>query len=127
MTEIKELIDKYAALLPVGTSISYTEAERRAGEFLTAMAKITDWKHDLTKEKIEFLSFQTAVYAEQMSKGTAKTVTENKLMSEASKEYTAARELLEHTENDISYLKAYYEIYNSAHIFYRQMCRGELA
>ena len=125
MTEIKQFIDQYSELLPVGTSISYTEAERRAGEFLSAMATITNFRHLLSTDKIRLLSVQTAVYAEQMLKGTAKTVTENKLTAEASAEYTKAREDLEHIENDLSYLKSYYEIYNNAHIFYRAMAKGD--
>lgn len=123
MTEIKEFIEKYTKLLPVGTSVSFTEAERRAGEFLSALAQVTDVKHMLTAEKIKLLSIQTAVYAEQMNKGTAKTVTENKLTAEASPEYTKAREDLESIENDISYLKAYYDLFTNGHLFYRQMCK----
>jgi len=124
MNDIKEFISKYESLLAVGTSISYTEAERRAGEFLVGMARITDMKHLLSGDKIRMLSVQTAVYASLMAKGTAKTVTENKLNAEASPEYEKAREDLEHLENDISYLRAYYDILNNAHIFYRTMAKG---
>jgi hypothetical protein len=125
MTEIKQFIEKYSELLPVGTSISYTEAERRAGEFLSAMAMVSNWKHILGNEKIKLLSIQTAVYAEQMNKGTSKTVTENKLNAEASPEYIKSREDLESIDNDISYLRSYYEIFNNGHIFYRTMAKGD--
>jgi hypothetical protein len=125
MSDFKVRIDEYAALLPVGTSISYTEAEKRAGMFLEGMAFVTNVRHILSSEKIKLLSTQTAVYAEQMSLGKAKTVTENKLTAEASIEYTKSREELESIENDLSYLKAYYEIMSAAHVFYRQMARGE--
>lgn len=127
MTEIKQFIERYAELLPVGTSISFTEAEKRSGEFLHAQATLTDWRHTLNSERIRLLSVQTAVFAEQMSKGTAKTVTENKLSAEASAEYTKAREELESIENDLSYLKSYYDIFNNAHIFYRAMAKGDNA
>jgi len=124
MNDIKEFISKYESLLAVGTSISYTEAERRAGEFLVGMARITDMKHLLSGDKIRLTSVQTAVYATLMAKGAAKTVTENKLNAEASEDYIKAREELESIENDISYLKAYYDILNNAHIFYRTMAKG---
>lgn len=124
MNEIKEFIQKYESLLPVGTSISYTEAERRAGEFLSAMASITNFRHLLGNEKIKLLSIQTAVYAQEMAKGTDKTVTVNKMNAEASLEYTKVREELEGVENDLSYLKAYYDIFNNAHIFFRTMAKG---
>lgn len=125
MTDFKDYIDGYAKLLPIGTSVSYTEAEKRASQFLAAMATITDWRHTFSAEKIKLLSAQTAVYAVELGNGTAKTMTENKVTAEASASYTEAREALENIENDLSYLKAYYDIFMSAHVFYRQMARGE--
>lgn len=127
LSEVKSKILEYAALLPVAKSISYTEAERRAGEFLHIRAKIADWRHVFSEEKIRLLSLQTAVYAEEMSKGTSKTVTENKLVAEASAAYTKAREDLERIENDMAYLKTYDDIFKDSHIFYRQAAKGELA
>lgn len=125
MTEMKEFLAKYEALLPVGGSLSMPEAERRASEFLSAQATIANWRHILSDDKVRLMSVQTAVYAEQMHKGTAKTVTENKLVAEASEEYTRAREEYERMENDLSYLKAYAEIFQNAHIFYRNMAKGD--
>lgn len=124
MTDFKSYIDQYSKLLPVGSSISFTEAERRAGEFLVAQATLANWKHTLTAEKIKLLSVQTAVYADQMSKGSGKTVTQDKITTEASKEYTMAREELESIENDISYLKTYADIFLNGHLFYRSMAKG---
>lgn len=125
MKEIKEFIEKYSALLPVGKSVSFTEAERRAGEFLSAQATITEYRHILNEDKIRLITSQTATFAEEMSKGTAKTVTENKMHAEASASYISAREELERMENDLAYLKAYYDIFNNGHVFYRQMAKGE--
>lgn len=125
MKEIKEIITKYAEILPLNKSISTSEAEKRAGDFLTVMASITDWRHILSGDKIRLQSAHNAVYAEELSKATGKTVTENKVTVEASEAYQFAREELEKIENDLSYLKAYYDIFNNAHVFYRQMSRGE--
>lgn len=123
MNEIKVIVERFSSLLPMGSSVSYAEAEKRASEFLVGMAKVTDLKHILSNEKIKLLSIQTAVYASEMSKGTAKTVTENKLTAEASDEYTKAREELESVDNDLSYLRSYYEIFNNAHVFYRNVAK----
>lgn len=127
MNIVKEELNQYLVLLPVGTSISFTEAERRAGLFLEGMAKVASIKHELGEVKISSLSIQTATFAEEMSKGTAKTVTENKLTAEASKSYAEAREQYESIDNDISYLRAIYEILNNGHIFYRNYAKGENA
>lgn len=127
MTEIKDFIEKYVKLLPMSNSVSYVEAEKRAGDFLMVMATITDWRHVFAQQKIKALSVQTATYAQELSKATGKTITENKITAEASSEYTAAREELENLDNDISYLKAHYEIFQNAHIFYRTVSKGENA
>lgn len=125
MNEIKDYIAEKSKLLALNKSISIPEAERRASEFLSAMAVITDWRHSFSENKITEVTVQTAVYAQEMAKGIAKTVTENKLTAEASSEYVAAREALEHTENDIAYLKAYYDIFMASHVFYRNLAKGE--
>lgn len=123
--EIKSVIESYSSRLPNNKSISVPEAESKAGAFLEAMAFITDRKHLLSEDKIKLTSIQSATYSEELFKGTSKTMTENKILAEASEEYKAAREALEYVENDIAYLKAYYDIYMAAHVFYRNMAKGE--
>jgi hypothetical protein len=125
MSDMKAMLSRYNELLPVGTSVSYTEAERRAGEFLYAMSEVTNLKHVFSSEKIKLLTVQTTTYASEMGRGTAKTVTENKLTAEASSEYIMAREGLEEVDNDISYLRAMFDVYQNAHVFYRQLAKGE--
>lgn len=125
MKEIKEFIGKYKKLLPLSKSVSVVEAEKRASQFLEAMAAIVDWKHEFKKSKIGNLSIERATFAQELAKGTGKTVTENKTTAEASNVYQKAREALEDIENDISYLQGYYEIFSAAHVFYRQLAKGE--
>jgi len=126
MNDFKSIIEQYSALLPVGTSVSYTEATRRAGEFLMVLAKITNIRHILSNEKVKLLTVQTATYAQEMAKGVGKTVTQDKIAAEASEAYVYAREALETLDNDLVYLKAYYDIFTNAAVFYRQMSRGEI-
>jgi hypothetical protein len=125
MKEVKEYVTKLSELLPVGSTLSIGEMEKRAGAFLAGMSTLTNIKHEFSKEKIRLLTVQNATYSAQMAKGTAKTVTENKLAAEASKEYTEAREQLETVDNDLAYLKAYYDIFMAAHVFYRNMAKGD--
>jgi predicted RNA-binding protein len=127
MKSIKTYIEDVQKLLPTNKMLNVAESERRAGEFLHAMAHITEAKHTLSQDKIKLMSVQTAVYAELLANGNLKTVTENKVQAEAAPAYITAREEYEQVENDISYLKTYYDIFNNAHIFYRNMARGENA
>lgn len=125
MEHVIKYISTFEALLPVGNAISLREAEFRAGEFLSAMASLATFKHSMTEEKIKYLSIQTATYSEELFKGTAKTMTENKVLAEASESYQKTREDFEKLENDINLIKTYYDIFKDAHLFYRQMARGD--
>jgi len=127
MQSLKNYIDDVQKLLPTTKTLTFAESERRAGEFLHAMAYLTDAKHTLNQDKIKLMSVQTAVYAELLANGNLKTVTENKVQAEAAPSYMTAREDYENVENDIGYLKTYYDIFNNAHIFYRNMAKGENA
>jgi len=123
MNEFKVHLQQFIELLPVNKSISAPEAERRAGQFLQVCAEITERRHFLSEDKIKLSTLQSVVYAEELSKATGKTVTENKVTVEAARAYTDAREALEFIENDINYLKAMYDIFNNGHLFYRNMAK----
>lgn len=126
MEQIKKLIDKYVKMLPIeGKFLPPTEAEKRASDFLVACAHVTNHRHDLGNTKIEAVSLERAVYGAVVSNADSKKVTEQRIMAEADKDYQTARENLEQVDNDMTYLKTYYEIFNNAHIFYRQMAKGE--
>lgn len=125
METLQDFLKEYKELLALDNSISLPEAERRAAKFLVGMATITDLRHTFSNEKVKLLTVQTATFAEEMSKSDAKTVTENKMRAEASSAYVVAREDLERIENDIAFLKAYYDILNNGHVFYRNIAKGE--
>ena len=122
---MKTLVEQYTPLLALNGSISTSESEKRASIFLHAMAQIINAKHELNEEKIKISSVHTATYAEQLSKGTKKTMTENKTEAEASVPFINSREALERIENDIAFLKAYYDVFNNAHVLYRQLAKGD--
>lgn len=124
---VKQEIEKFAAMLSNKNKIhSFSDAEEKAAQFLIAMSVVTQWKHYYSSLKINLLSIQNAVYAQELAASTGKTITENKINAEASKEYAKAREDLEDVENNLGYLKAYYEIFSAAHVFYRQTAKGEV-
>lgn len=125
MNNYQEALKTYSELLPLGKSISFTDAEKRAATFLEAMANVATWRHELGEEKIRLTSTVSAVFHQMMAVAGGKTMTESKAKVEGSLEHSTVREELERIENDISYLKAYYDIFNNAHIFYRNMAKGD--
>lgn len=124
MSNIKETIKLFADQLALEKSISTSESERKAGVFLMALAYITETRHLLSEAKIKLQSIHDAVYHQELSKCEGGTITANKITVEGSKIYATAREELENFDNDISYLKAYSDIFNNAHVYYRQMSKN---
>ena len=124
---MKELIAEYVDMLPTGKSLSQTEVEKRASSFLVATAHITNWRHLFSDKKIEATSIEKAVYAAKLAQSEGKGVTEKKIEVEADEEYRVAREEIEKLDNDLAFLRSYYDIFMNAHVFYRQLAKGELA
>ena len=50
-------------------------------------------------------------------------MTVNKMNAEASIIYIKAREDVESVDNDISYLRAMFDTFSAAHVFYRNMAK----
>jgi hypothetical protein len=122
----KDLIDKYVAMLPSDRVVSTVEAERRAGAFLEALAHVNTFRHMYSNQKIGLLSAERATYASVMAMMGGSKITEKKIEVEAAPVYMKAREELEAIENDLSYLRAFHEIFTNAHVFYRQLAKGEI-
>jgi hypothetical protein len=127
MHNLKDFFSKYNSLLPMPVSghVTEKEANYRATEFLVALAQIADFRSIYGEDHIKNTSVLATVYALTMGQQSAKTVTENKMNAEATKEYVDAREASERTELEISQLKLMTEIYSNAHIFYRGKAKGE--
>jgi len=125
MKEIKDFLESYTQLLPSDKGISPFEAERRAAQFLVACAHIANWRHLYGQEKIRTTSLERAVYSNVLSVLGGSKITESKIKVEAAPEYLLSREALETSENDLNFLKTYYEIFLNAHIQYRNMAKSE--
>lgn len=125
MKEIKEYIDKFIELLPAEKSITGYEAERRASQFLVACAHIANWRHMYRQEKIKATSMERAIYSNVLSNVASSKITESKIKVEADPSYIAARESLEGWDNDLDYLKTYYDIFLNSHIQLRAMAKEQ--
>lgn len=125
ITGIRQYIDDCVGLLKVDNAISEREAEMRAGRFLNVLAHITNALYIVSDSKIKDVSLKDAVYAEKLNTDQSKNVTEKKANAEAHPDYAKAREAYEVSENTIAYLKAYQKIFTDAHVFFRQLAKGD--
>lgn len=128
MENIDEFLEKYISMLPTEGSTSEQEVQRRASEFLVAMAHLTDYKHKLGDEKIKTISIRDAEYAKALNLAEGGDANKRKANAEAAPDYVKAREEHETVENKLYTINTYVDIFKNAHHFYRKMMKdmGEM-
>lgn len=119
MENIKDLIQKYLELIQLDTAINRPEAEKRASQFLIAQAHLNETLMELREKQMKVVSVLNAVYANEVQRAGGKTITESKMIAEASSAYNTAREEVETLTNNIEYFKTYLKIFAEAHILHR--------
>jgi uncharacterized protein YpuA (DUF1002 family) len=102
---------------------SLQEAPERTTQFLIIVAVLADAKRATEEDKAKLSTLSNATYAQAMNRSTAKQVTEKKAEAESNEDYTNMREGLEQCESKISWLRTYIDIFNNAHITYRQFSK----
>lgn len=124
--DIKELIQKYLELIQLDNAINRPEAEKRASQFLIAQAHLNETLSDLREKQMKAVSVLNAVYANEVQRAGGKTITESKMIAEASHAYNTAREECETLANNIEYFKSYSKIFADAHILHRNVGKDNM-
>jgi hypothetical protein len=122
--EVKGLVDENIDLIAYSKQ-AFKEATERTTKFLMVVAVLADYKLELEQKKAKLTTIREAQYHNVISVAEGKTVTEKKVVAEAHPQYAKSREDVELVEAEISWTKTYIEIFNSAHVTFRQMARGE--
>lgn len=99
------------------------EAPERATAFLVMVAILADEKRSCEEDKAKLTTLSSTTYAQAMGRSNSKQVTEKKAEAEMDEVYTAMREGLEQCEAKISWLRTYIDVFNHAHITYRQFSK----
>lgn len=124
MNALLEEIETYTDLLPTsGNSVSKSDAEDRATKFLVISSKLLNARFLANEDKIKAISIAKSIFAQVTREADGKNVTEKKLNAEANSDYQEAREYLEKIENKVDFFKTYINIFNDAHVFYRQLSK----
>lgn len=122
--EIQELVHEHIQLIAFGKG-AFNEALDRATKFLTMVAILSDFKLERERRKAKLTTLREAFYTHAMRESSSKQVTEKKAEAESNKEYTDQREAVEEIEAEISWARTNMEIFNNAHVTYRQMAKGD--
>ena len=106
-------------------NLNQYEIEKRTGAFLQCKARVVEWKRLFTEQRNHSKSLERTAFKIAIQMQGKGGVTENKLKAEADPEYQKYRELYEHYDSVVSYLRAYRDIFQDAHIMFRQLSRSD--
>lgn len=99
------------------------EAPDRSTQFLIMVALLTDERRSCEEDKSKLDTLVAASYAQAMGRSVLKGVTEKKIEAEQDTSYTDIREAQENCAAKMTWIKTYIEIFNNAHITYRQFSK----
>lgn len=104
---------------------SLADAKPRAGRMLTRVAVLTNYLKQLEEDLPKHQTLVNAQYYTAINAASGKNVTEKKIEAEASTIYCAAVEQKATVDAERDWVKRYIEIFNNAHVMYRQYSRDE--
>ena len=97
------------------------DARNRAARFLVIQAHLNDHMKLLADVKVKASTEEKAKYAQAILTAGGKNVTEGKIIAEANPMYAQARESVELVDSEYNWTKKHYEIFENAHIMFRQI------
>lgn len=104
---------------------SLADAKPRAGRMLTRVAVLTNYLKQLEEDLPKHQTLVNAQYYTAVNSAGGKNVTEKKLEADANLAYCAAVEQKAMVDAERDWVKRYIEIFDNAHIMYRQYSRDE--
>ena len=123
LEQVQQLIDEHVDLIILDAK-GLAEAKDRCGKFLWLTAVLTSYLKDLEIKKAKVKTLERTKYFEAIQSETdTKQVTEKKLRAEGNVIYTSAREALEEVDALRTWIRGYVEVFNNAHVTYRQYSR----
>lgn len=97
------------------------DARNRAARFLVIQSHLNDHMKILADVKVKASTEEKATYAQAILSAGGKNVTEGKIIAEANPIYAKARETVELIDSEFNWTKKHYEIFENAHIMFRQI------
>lgn len=120
--EVAALVEEGVKLLPPSSRL---EIEKKAARFLVLKAALADAIWTLESKALEATSVVKADYIRALDEAQVKTIAEKQLRADADPDYLQNKELLGECKIALDWLQTYADIFNNAHIFYRQQMKQE--
>jgi hypothetical protein len=120
--EIITLVEEGVRLLPPSSRL---DIEKKAARFLVLKAGIADAIWALESKTLEATSVVKADYIRALDEVDVKTIAEKQLRADADSDYLDNKKTLGECKIALDWLQTYADIFNNAHIFYRQQMKQE--
>lgn len=125
-SDLDQFIQHHLSLLnPNGVLHDNEELIKRACKFLEAAAILNGYRTELTDEHIKLKTVKEATFAKVMDRTEGKNAMEREARIDAHPEYVVAREEYESSDNHISSIKTYENIFMQAHVTFRQLAHED--
>lgn len=124
--EITKIVDQYVELLPTEDNLILVNSEAKASRFLLAVAKLASIRDRLMNHKIKKDSLRSIAYAEAINNAPGTNAPTKQANAEAAPGYLHATEEVAVIDNQLAYSKTMIDLFNNAHLLYRNLMKGEL-
>jgi hypothetical protein len=118
-TDLERIVNDHIDLVEINAA-AIVQSKERSAKFLVIQAILSSHLKILQDVKVKAATEESACYAQALLSASGKNVTENKIIAEASPVYSAARERKELIDSEINWVKQHFDIFNNAHIMFRQ-------
>jgi hypothetical protein len=120
--EIQNYVREKLKLIPM-ESQNLKDPYNRATEFLLVIANLNDFKQKCESDLARIQTIVDGTYHNAKENSSGKNITEKKLDANIDKNYTDTRETLADVESMIKWTKTSVDIFNNAHLTYRQRAK----
>lgn len=122
MENIDEYIQEHVKLITLDNK-GLAQASSRAAQFLVVQAVIAAEIRTLKEALTQVDTMKSVQYAMAINAADGKNITEKKSLAEKDNSYTDVKESFDVIEANISYLKTHLDIFNNAHVMFRQLAK----
>lgn len=124
--EIEQVVSEYIDLLPVDDKKLLALSEVKASKFLIAIAKLASIRDRLLNQKVQKDALKSIAYAQAINSAPGTNAPTKQANAEADKGYLSSAEEVALIDNQLQYTKTMIEVFNNAHLLYRNLMKGEI-
>lgn len=95
----------------------------RSTDFLIVQSKLNDYRFYCETELARKRTLVEASFKDAKDASDGKNITEKRIDASTDRDYTKIREALEELEAEVKWVKTAIDIFNNAHLTYRQLSR----